>query len=128
MGERSWDRGWKFPVQVDKSTGKIMMSCGEEDIHEAVLLIVMTAKKERKMRPGFGSNAHRYAFSLGDLSTMALIQEEIKSAIENWEPRVTDVAVSAYVDKLQQEKVMVDISYRVKPSGREHKETIELEL
>ncbi|HEX9062458.1 MAG TPA: GPW/gp25 family protein, partial [Clostridia bacterium] len=94
MDERSWDRGWKFPVKVDKGTGKIKMSQGEEDIHEAIILIVKTAKKERKMRPGFGSNIHRYVFSQGDISTMTLLAEEVKSAIENWEPRVTDVEVS----------------------------------
>ncbi|HEX2927388.1 MAG TPA: GPW/gp25 family protein [Ruminiclostridium sp.] len=127
MDERLWDSGWKFPVQVDKSTGKIMMSRGEEDIHEAIILIIKTAKKERRKRPGFGSNIHQYAFSEGNLSTLTMLEEDIKSAINNWEPRVSEVDVSASVDNRQQEKIVIDISYNIKSLGRNYKKTIEID-
>jgi Phage baseplate assembly protein W len=127
MDERSWDMGWKFPVKVDKSTGKIMMSVGEEDIHEAILLIVKTAKKERRKRSGFGSNIHRYAFSEGNISTMTMLEDDIKSAIENWEPRVSEVEVSASADSSLQEKITVDISYQVRSLGRSYNKTIQID-
>lgn len=127
MDERLWDKGWKFPVKVDRATGRFMMSAGEDDIHEAIKIILMTAKKERKMRPGFGSNIHRYVLQQSDSSNLALIEEAVKNAIECWEPRVSDVTVYVYNDGKANECVMVDISYRVKSMGREFKKSILLE-
>lgn len=123
----STDRGWKFPVRVDSSTGRILMSSGVDDIHEAVLIIVKTIKKERKMRPGFGSNINKYAFEVGNASTMTLIEEDIRRAIENWEPRVTDVEVGAHYDERNQEKIIVEVSYRVISQNLEYSKTIEIE-
>jgi phage baseplate assembly protein W len=120
--------GWKFPVMVDKRTGRIRMSNGEEDIHESVRLIVHTAKNERIMRPEFGSNINRYAFEPGSISTMIQIEKDLKTAIENWEPRVADVEVKAHSDDNQQEKIMIDISYRVISLDVEFTKTIELKL
>ncbi|WP_162181906.1 GPW/gp25 family protein [Pseudobacteroides cellulosolvens] len=120
-------QGWKFPVKVDKATGKFMMSEGEEDIHEAIILILKTAKKERIMRPGFGSNIHHYVLEQSDSSTLALLEEEVKTAIENWEPRVTDVTVDAYNDGTYNENVIVDVSYRVISLDRAFKKSILLE-
>lgn len=127
MDERYWDKGWKFPVKVDRATGRFMMSQGDEDINEAIKIILRTAKKERKMRPGFGSNIHHYVLQQSDSSNLALIQEEVKKAIETWEPRVCDVTVKAYNDGKANEGVMVDVSYRVKSMGREFKKSILLE-
>lgn len=121
------DTGWKFPIQVDKATGRIMMSSGADDIHEAVKLIVMTAKKERKMRPGFGSNINRYAFGLGDRSTLVLLEEDIRKAIENWEPRVSDIEVKAAHDMENQERIIIDVSYRVESTGNEYNRTLVLD-
>lgn len=46
--------GWKFPVEVDEITGRIKMSSYEEDIQEAIGIILKTRKGERMMRPDFG--------------------------------------------------------------------------
>ncbi len=111
MRQQSANRGWKFPVKVDKNTGRIQMSQDEEDIHEAIILIVRTAFKERVMRPTFGCNIRKYIFGSNDSSTLALIEEEVRTSIATWEPRARNVAVTASYDGANNERILVEISY-----------------
>jgi phage baseplate assembly protein W len=41
------------------------------------------------MRPDFGCGLDRYLFEPNTISTLRLIQEEVKRSIIRWEPRVT---------------------------------------
>lgn len=91
--------GWKFPVSVDETTGRIRMSQHEEDIKEAIGLILMTRKGERMMKPEFGCGIQEYMFTGMDYTTLSQIEEEIRNALMNWEPRITDVEVEVEADK-----------------------------
>lgn len=42
-------RGFAFPPEVDPVTGKFRMAEGEEDIRQAIYIILMTRLKERAM-------------------------------------------------------------------------------
>ena len=46
--------GWSFPVGTD-SSGKIKLVSGNEDIEQAIHIILETSPGERVMRPLFGS-------------------------------------------------------------------------
>ena len=52
-GKEFLGRGLKFPLQVDPRTGKLAMVEHEEDIREAIGIILNTMQGERVMRPGF---------------------------------------------------------------------------
>ena len=62
-GKEFLGRGLKFPLQVDPRTGKLAMADQEEDIREAIGIILRTGRGERVMRPDFGSNTMDYAFA-----------------------------------------------------------------
>ena len=62
-GKEFLGRGLKFPLQVDPKTGKIAMVEHEEDIREAIGIILRTGRGERDMRPECGSNTMVYAFA-----------------------------------------------------------------
>lgn len=126
MRQQFANRGWKFPVKVDKNTGRIQMSQDEEDIHEAIILIIKTAFRERLMRPTFGCNIRPYLFGSSDTSTLALIQEEVKTSIATWEPRARNVVVSANHDGANHERILIEISYEA--GGRLQNSTIPIEL
>ncbi|MCB0206637.1 MAG: GPW/gp25 family protein, partial [Anaerolineae bacterium] len=55
-----------------------------------------TRPGERLMRPDFGCGLDRYLFEPNSVSTLRLIQEEVKTALARWEPRITleDVVVA----------------------------------
>ena len=43
--------GWAFPVTPDENAGDVARAVYEEDIRQAVLLILQTERGERVMRP-----------------------------------------------------------------------------
>ena len=59
-------KGFAFPLGVDPVTGRMKMAEYEEDIRQAIYIILMTRKGERVMRPEFGCDIHNYSFSGAD--------------------------------------------------------------
>ena len=60
--------GYKFPIGVNQRGG-VAMSRYEEDIEEAIMLIVGTAFGERQMRPDFGCGIHDLVFAPNNTNT-----------------------------------------------------------
>lgn len=106
--------GWKFPVQVDETTGRIMTSRYEEDIQEAIRLIVMTGKGERVMRPDFGCGLREYLFQGLDYETVTQIRAEIEEALTVWEPRITEIEADVAPDD---GKMLIHVSYVVRSTN-----------
>lgn len=110
-------RGFKFPIQVDKVTGKMQMVSYEEDIKEAIYIILMTRKGERIMNPEFGCGVHDYAFGTMDYTTLSMMEREVREAITLWEPRITDLDVVLSVEDEQEGCVYINISYTVRSTN-----------
>ncbi|RLC76687.1 MAG: baseplate protein [Chloroflexi bacterium] len=105
--------GWKFPVKVD-SRGNIAMSAYEEDIREAILIILKTAKGERLMRPDFGCGIHELVFSPINTATITLIEKSVREAITEWEPRVEILSIDVSTEEVDTGKLLISIEYRVR--------------
>ncbi|WP_248926122.1 GPW/gp25 family protein [Paenibacillus hamazuiensis] len=110
-------RGWKFPVQVDGATGRIRMAEHEDDIAEAIRIILRTSPGERVMRADFGCGVQRYVFGTTDRTTLHLIETAIHEAILAWEPRVTNVEVQANPDPEMPQRLLVTIRYTVRSTN-----------
>lgn len=110
-------RGWKFPVEVDEITGRIKMSEYEEDIAEAIRIILWTGKGERMMRPDFGCGVESFLFGLTDETTLHLLEANVEDAIRTWEPRVHEVEVKAETDAAEPGKVNIRIQYEVRSTN-----------
>lgn len=109
--------GWKFPVMVDETTGRIQTSSYEEDIKESIKIIMMTRKGERMMMPEFGCGIQEYVFETMDASTLARMEQEILEAIIRWEPRVIEPSVQVRVDEHQESRLNVMIQYTVRTTN-----------
>lgn len=109
--------GWKFPVQVDETTGRIKVSSYEEDIKEAIGIIIGTRKGERVMMPGFGCEIHDYAFSTLDYTTINQMENAVAEAIRIWEPRVDQVSTKVTFDQEDKGKVYINVSYVVRTTN-----------
>lgn len=107
-------KGIKFPIQVDQMTGNIKMSSFEEDIKEAIQIILMTKKGERVMRPEFGCDIYKYVFAVMNYTNIQLMKAEMKSALLMWEPRITDVGVEILEDKGEIGKWNIEVTYKVR--------------
>ncbi len=79
--------GWNFPVRTD-SAGKIKLVTGNEDIEQAIHIILETSPGERVMRPAFGCRAKDMLFSTIHPETMTMMSDAVTDALQMWEPRI----------------------------------------
>ena len=108
-------KGFAFPLGVDPVTGRMKMAEYEEDIRQAIYIILMTRKGERVMRPEFGCDIHNYSFSGADYESLYGIEEAVREALILWEPRITDVEVNAYAAEAG--KLNIEIGYVVRSTN-----------
>ncbi len=110
-------RGFKFPISVDKHTGKIAMVEHEEDIREAIGIILKTNVGERVMRPEFGSTSSDFVFAVNRLENVATFEAEVVRALEQFEPRIKDIRVEINNDDGDKSTVIVNIQYVVRTTN-----------
>ena len=65
----------------------------ESAIRRSVRNIVETIPTEKFFNPDFGSDVYKSLFDFVDFGTANIVQEQIKTAINNFEPRVENVRV-----------------------------------
>lgn len=110
-------RGFRFPVQVDPATGRMMTSEYEEDIEEAIYLILMTRKGERVRNPEFGCGIHEFTFGTTDFTTLKEMERKVEEALALWEPRIRDVDVTVSLDQEAEGKLKIEISYVIRTTN-----------
>ncbi len=109
--------GWRFPVGVDKVTGRIAESSYEEKIAQSIQLILRTRPGERVMRPTFGCNLQRFVFSEMNYTVMQEIEGEVRQALILWEPRIIEVSVTCKPQEGQSGVLLIEISYVVRSTN-----------
>jgi phage baseplate assembly protein W len=109
--------GVAFPLQVD-SRGALALARDEGDVKQAIALILSTAPGERTMRPEFGCGVHDYVFESIDASTAARIEDEVRSALDRWEPRIDVLDVAFGFANADQGLVEIEIAYRLRATNR----------
>ena len=109
--------GWSFPVGVDPATGRMLSARSEEDIQQAVRLILLTGKGERMMQPEFGCDLRRFAFDHMDYTTRTQMEQEAQQALVRWEPRITDVEVHLERDPGDDGRLLLHVSYVVRSTN-----------
>lgn len=109
-------RGFGFPIEVDEATGKMKTVSLEEDIEQAIRIILMTRKGERVMRPDFGCDIHDFAFDTMDYTTLVQMEQTVRQALMIWEPRITDVDVKIQ-DEREDGLLLIGISYVVRSTN-----------
>jgi len=107
--------GWKYPVTT--SSGKVALSQHEDDIREAILIILGTARGERVMRPDFGCGIHDLVFAPINTATITLVQNTVREALTVYEPRIDLIKVEALADMAEEGKLLVNIDYSVRSTN-----------
>ncbi|MBO4419369.1 MAG: GPW/gp25 family protein [Oscillospiraceae bacterium] len=113
-------RGVKFPLQIDPKTGKIAMVSEEEDIAEAIGIIIGTVQGERVMRPDFGSNVLDYTFSANSDSQRQSLAFDLSEQLGYLEPRISDIEVRCRKTNVLDGAVVVEVSYRVRSTNNRY--------
>ena len=108
-------RGWAFPVAVD-THGAISMAEYEEDIRQAIHIILGTNLGERVMRPDFGAGLRALLFEPINTSTMALARHCVEQALILWEPRIDSVGVEVRPEP-KRGRLNIEVRYRVRSTN-----------
>jgi uncharacterized protein len=108
--------GLAFPLQVDRR-GQIALAKDEQDIEQAIQLILGTAPGERPMRPEFGCGVHDFVFDSIDATTVGQMEVAIRDALDRWEPRVFVETVEFNLDFVGEGRLIIDIGYRVRATN-----------
>lgn len=108
--------GWAFPVRRDVD-GEVDLTAHEENIHQAVHLILGTARGERVMRPDFGAGLQALVFEPLNTTTIALARHHVEEALATWEPRIALLAVRVKPDPGAAGTLLIEIDYRVRATN-----------
>ncbi|MDE5590538.1 MAG: GPW/gp25 family protein [Acetatifactor sp.] len=107
--------GMKFPPQINKATGRFVVSSEEESVKESVYLILMTQQTERFLRPEFGSNLMSYTFMDINVTSVNMMIRDLTEQILKQEPRVQDVEITTD-SRVREGCLLVNIDYTVRSS------------
>jgi phage baseplate assembly protein W len=111
--------GWKFPILPD-GTGALRYVSAEENIGQSLLILLKTALGERVMRYDFGCSAPDLVFAPGSVRYLRLLEQTVRDAVRDWEPRVILDSVRAETDLDDETHVTVLVQYRVRRTNTRH--------
>jgi phage baseplate assembly protein W len=106
-------RGWAYPLRLDGS-GAFALAEGEDDVDQAIRLILGTAPGERPMRPEYGCAIHDLIFDSIDASLAGRAAIEVRSSLTRWEPRIEVTDVRAAPHPVDSHVLLISIEYRVR--------------
>jgi uncharacterized protein len=111
--------GLAFPLQVDPR-GAVALARGEEDIGQAIELILGTAPGERPMRPEFGCAVHDLVFDTIDAAMIGRMEKAIRTALDRWEPRIVVETIDFDLAQVADGQLLITIEYRISATNQQH--------
>jgi phage baseplate assembly protein W len=108
--------GWAFPMGVSVSGG-IALVRREQELEQAMGLILRTYPGERPMRPLFGCRLRDFVFRPCNELVAGELGQEVKNSLIKWEPRVFVHGVNVSPDNYDRTMLYIDIQYSVRPTN-----------
>jgi uncharacterized protein len=108
--------GWAFPVCLE-ADGRVETVAFEEDIRQAIRIILGTNPGERVMRPDFGAGLNAFVFEPLNETTKQRVKTRVEEALIDWEPRIDVEEIKVTIDLLERNKLLIDIRYRVRATN-----------
>jgi phage baseplate assembly protein W len=111
--------GWAYPVSLgpNRSLGRASY---EEDVRQAIQIILGTNPGERVMRPDFGAGLNAFVFEPVSSATLTLIRNRVYNALVDWEPRIDLERVRASFSPERLGELLIEIDYRVRATNTHH--------
>ncbi len=109
-------RGFSFPMGVDRDGG-LRLTRGPEDLDTSMRVILSTAPGERLMRPQFGCRIWELHFEPVNFNTLGLMDQAVRDALAQWEPRVEVTEVQCDPDPRDPYLVHIHIAYKIRATN-----------
>ena len=113
---RLFGRGMAFPPRVG-SDGRVSWSEGEQNVREAIQVILLTEWNERLMLPEFGAGLRDFVFEPNTETTRARMQESVRKSLVDWEPRIDVERVEVTADEEAANLVLIHVDYVVRATN-----------
>lgn len=110
--------GWRYPIDVDGRGGVALVS-GDEEIRQAIEIILNTPRGARLMRPEFGCRIHELIFAPINTSTATDAVYYVEDALRRWEPRIELLGVTVDRDPDEPTCLLIAINYRIRATHDE---------
>ena len=105
-----------FPHIVDRITDSITLSDNTKSINECLSILLRTRPGEMLGDPDWGCNLISRVFQYQGVIVESLIREDITSAIEKYEPRISIDSNDIIIDT-DGNTVHIYINYTIKETG-----------
>lgn len=107
-------RGWAYPVCPE--AGDTATTAYEEDVKQAIQIILGTDPGERVMRPDFGAGLSAFVFEPMSFTTLEALRNRVRESLVDWEPRI-DVESVTVEPSPDEGKVLINLVYRVRATN-----------
>jgi uncharacterized protein len=104
--------GWNFPLGVD-ATSRVALATQLRDIEQAIEIILRTAPGE------LGCRVQDHLFSPANAATAAAVANDVRAALDMWEPRIRVEDVRVGFDHTDIGAFYIDVRYRVRGDNDE---------
>lgn len=94
-------------------TNDVVARLNEDSVKEALKNLILTNKGERLFQPYLGSDVQKSLFDNMLPATVKMIEQNVRSTINNFEPRVTVINVDVIPDP-DNYKVQINITFYVR--------------
>ena len=111
-------RGWAWPPRLDPISGQIALAEYEDDIRQAIRIIIETAPGERVMRPDFGCGIHELVFESVDSATLQRVRTVVQDALVRYEARIDVLGVETSRDESVDGLLLIELEYRVRRTNQ----------
>jgi phage baseplate assembly protein W len=108
---RLFGRGIAFPPRVEN--GRVAWSKGEQNIREAIQIVLLTDQRERIRLPEFGGTLRRFLFEPNTVATRHRIEDQIAVALSRWEARIAVDTIAVEADPDDPQAAIATITYRL---------------
>lgn len=99
-------------LTVNPISGDLAVKRDEEAVKESIKNLILTDKGERLMQPLVGGNIRAMLFENNTPAVIKMIQEQIRTVIETYEPRASLLDINV-LSSLDENTVKVDIYFYI---------------
>jgi uncharacterized protein len=110
--------GFTFPLTL-VGGGVALTHDHDQEIVQAIVIILSTPVGSRLMRPEFGCRIHELLFAPMNISTFMTAQRYVEDALGYWEPRIDVLDIQVEPDRDIEGCMRINISYRIRATHDE---------
>jgi phage baseplate assembly protein W len=109
-------RGWSYGV-APQDGQDVALAAHEEDVRQAVLIILETGRGERLMRPDFGAGLEEFVFEPVNTTTCALIRHRVEESLHTWEPRIRIESLEVMPNRAEATRIDIVLEYAIRATN-----------